>query len=165
MATINRFEELRVWQKARFLADAIFQLTQKGAFGRDYELQNQINRSSGSVMDNIAEGFGRGGRAEFVQFLGYSMGSLCETKSQLYRANDRTYISSDDLTVLYEQADDTSRMIRGLMASVKESPYRGYKFKEDASSYSSPIPWDVDAIKADMNLLTDSWHNNFVPNT
>lgn len=71
MATVQRFEDLRIWQGARALENNIFHLTQQGTFSRDFELKNQISRSSGSVMDNIAEGFGRGSRTEFVQFLGY----------------------------------------------------------------------------------------------
>ncbi|GAB3246065.1 four helix bundle protein [Larkinella harenae] len=92
MATVQRFEDLSVWQKARLLADAIYQLTQNGSFSKDYEPINQINRASGSVMDTIAEGFGRGSRAEFKQFLGFSLGSISEVKSQLYRAADEAIL-------------------------------------------------------------------------
>ena len=80
MAKINRFEELEVWQLARQLANDIYWLTQEGTFSKDYELKNQINRASGSVMDNIAEGFGRANRAEFIVFLGYSLGSGTRSK-------------------------------------------------------------------------------------
>ena len=80
MAKIVRFEELKVWQLARELANTIFWLTQEGGFSKDFELKNQITRASGSIMDNIAEGFGRGNRAEFIVFLGYSTGSATESK-------------------------------------------------------------------------------------
>ena len=72
MATIKRFEDLDVWKKARALCQKVFELMQKDAFSKDYELKNQISRSAGSTMDNISEGFERGGNREFIQFLGYS---------------------------------------------------------------------------------------------
>lgn len=136
MATVNRFEDLSVWQKARALSDQIYGLAQTGTFARDFGLKNQINESSGSVMDNIAEGFGRGGRAEFVQFLGFSMGSLNEVKSQLYRASDRRHIRPDEFNSLYDVADEASRMLRNFMAYLKQSPYKGYKFKEEVVAYN-----------------------------
>ena len=70
MATVTKFEELDIWQLARELANEIFELfnTSKG-FLRDFKLRDQINGSSGSIMDNIAEGFERGGRNEFINFL------------------------------------------------------------------------------------------------
>ncbi len=85
MATIQNFEDLKVWQKARALCNEVFSLTSVGAFSKDFGLKAQINRSSGSMMDNIAEGFGRKGNLEFINFLTYSNGSACECKSQLYR--------------------------------------------------------------------------------
>ncbi len=74
MATIKRFEELEVWQKARLLKNKIFQLMNESKLSKDFELKNQMNKSAGSVMDNIAEGFGRGSRNEFIQFLSISKG-------------------------------------------------------------------------------------------
>ncbi len=91
MATINQFEDLKVWQKSRVLCSEIFSLTLTGNFSKDFGLKDQINRSSGSIMDNISEGFGRKGNLEFINFLG----SACETKSQIYRTFDRNYISAD----------------------------------------------------------------------
>ena len=161
MATVQRFEDLIVWQKARDLSNRIYKLTLDGTFAKDYELRNQINRSSGSVMDNIAEGFGRGSRAEFVQFMGYSMGSLNESKSQLYRAHDRNHIDSVLLAAMYEEADVASRMLRSLMARVKESPYKGYKFKEESIDYgtafeNNPAETIQDMIILDKHLNTDT---------
>ncbi|MEP7251300.1 MAG: four helix bundle protein [Ginsengibacter sp.] len=83
MATIQKFEDLKVWQKARLICNEVFLLTTEGAFSKDFGLKDQINRSSGSIMDNIAEGFGRKGNLEFINFLTYANGSACECKSQL----------------------------------------------------------------------------------
>jgi four helix bundle protein len=88
MATVTKFEELEVWQLARQFAVKIYQITTLENFSKEYKLKDQIKDSSGSVMDNIAEGFGRDSRLEFINFLGYAKGSLNETKSQLYRALD-----------------------------------------------------------------------------
>ena len=96
MATIKQFEDLEIWKLARQLSNKIFILTEKEIFKQDFGIRNQIRNSSGSVMDNIAEGFGRGGNREFVIFLGYSIGSCSETQSQLYRALDRNYIDQTE---------------------------------------------------------------------
>ena len=105
MATIQTFEELEVWQKARAYAKDIYNLTTIKPFAHDFELRNQIRRSSGSIMDNIAEGFERGGRSEFINFLTIAKGSCGETKSQLFRALDRDYITNEQLTHLIDKAD------------------------------------------------------------
>jgi len=94
MATFQRFEDMEVWQKARELCQNIFMITERENFNRDFKLKNQINSSSGSIMDNVAEGFDRGSTAEFIYFLGIAKGSAAEVRSQLYRALDRNYISS-----------------------------------------------------------------------
>jgi four helix bundle protein len=86
MATIKKFEDIEAWQKARVLCQEIYRISREGQFAKDFALRNQICASSGSIMDNIAEGFERGGRKEFIQFLGIAKGSSGEVKSQLYRA-------------------------------------------------------------------------------
>ncbi|WP_338870462.1 four helix bundle protein [Spirosoma sp. SC4-14] len=138
MATIQRFEELTVWQDARMLSGQVYELTQTGAFSKEFELKNQINGSSGSVMDNIAEGFGRGSRAEFKQFLGFSLGSVSEVKPQLYRAYDRKHINEHFCNALYEDADKITKKLISLMIYWGESSYKGVKFmSEDEIEYQT----------------------------
>lgn len=129
MATIKRFEDITAWQKARELAKTIYKITTEGEFAKNFDLKNQINRSAGSIMDNIAEGFGRGERKEFINFLGISKGLLVELKSQLYRALDRKYISEDMFNDLYNQADEVGKMISAFMGYLNKSEVQGEKFK------------------------------------
>ena len=88
MTFIRRFEDIEAWQKGRHLCKKIREVTNIGDFQRDFSLKDQIRRSSGSIMDNIAEGFGRDGNREFIQYLSCSKGSANEVQSQLYRALD-----------------------------------------------------------------------------
>ncbi len=129
MATIKRFEDLDVWKKARELSQEVYKVSTQGKFSRDFELRNQINASSGSAMDNIAEGFDRGGRNEFVNFLSMAKGSCGEVKSQLYRASDREYITGNDFQRIYNLANETGKIINGLIGYLNKSKVSGTKFK------------------------------------
>lgn len=91
---IERFEELIAWQKARVLTREIYEITRIGAFARDFGLSGQIQRAAVSIMSNIAEGFERGGRGEFHQFLSTAKASCAEVRSQLYVAFDVVILKS-----------------------------------------------------------------------
>ena len=130
MATITKFEELEVWQLARELAKEIFEvMTTSENFAKDFKLRDQINGSSGSVMDNIAEGFERGGRNEFINFLTYSKGSAGEVKSQLYRALDRKYITQAQFEGLYQKADLIGKKTGSFINYLNKSEHKGIKYK------------------------------------
>lgn len=129
MASFSRIEEINAWVKARELCSIIYKLTNEDSFCKDYALKNQIDRSSGSVMDNIAEGYERGGKNEFVNFLSIARGSLGEVKSQLYRAYDRNHISKEIFDSTFAMAEETSKIITGLITYLNQSDIRGLKFK------------------------------------
>jgi four helix bundle protein len=130
MATIQRFEDLEIWQLSRTLAKDIFLLAQTAKLAKDFSLKDQMNRSSGSIMDNIAEGYGRGSRLEFIQFLSISTGSADELKSQLYRCLDKEYIGKEKFDDLYEQANAVYKKVNGFIKYLNTSLVKGTKFKE-----------------------------------
>jgi four helix bundle protein len=129
MTTVKRFEDLAIWSSARSLCLMVFKLTSKEYFSRDFSLKDQIRRSSGSVMDNISEGFGRDGNKEFVHFLSIAKASLNEVKSQLYRATDYEYISSEEFDETYKKCDSVAAGISKLMYYLINSNLKGSKFK------------------------------------
>ncbi|MBU3713422.1 MAG: four helix bundle protein [Ferruginibacter sp.] len=129
MASVKRFEELQVWQLSRDLNKIIGELIDKNIFNKNYRIINQIEGSSGSIMDNIAEGFERGTKGEFIQFLGYSKGSCGELRSQLYRAKDRGYINQEQFNELANIAIRISAMIFKLISYLQVSAIQGNRKK------------------------------------
>ena len=125
---IKRFEDLEIWQEARILCKIIFKITSVGPFCSDFRFRDQIKAASGSVMDNIAEGFDRGGNKEFSQFLSFSQGSIGEVRSQSYRAYDFEYIDEEKLNELLEHTDSLSRKTFNLMKHLKHSDIQGFKY-------------------------------------
>jgi four helix bundle protein len=138
MATFKSFEEIECWRKARELAKDVFSLTQQDYFSRDFELKNQINKSCGSVMDNIAEEFERGGNKEFAQFLYIAKGSYGEVRSQLYRAFDRKHIQQVVFDKLYTDCITLSKMIGGLINYLSSSELKGYKYMSEPGELYNP---------------------------
>jgi len=126
---VTRFEDLEIWQLARELCREVFRLTSKKSFCNDYKFRDQMRASSGSVMDNIAEGFSRGGNKEFIQFLSVSNGSCGEVRSQSYRAFGYNYITESDLDDLLERTDKISRKTNSLISHLKKSDITGPKYK------------------------------------
>jgi four helix bundle protein len=131
MATIKHFEDLEIWQLARELALEIFKTySNSSLFLRDYKLKEQINAASGSVMDNIAEGFERSGRKEFINFLSIGKGSCGEVKSQLYRALDRKYITQEQFCLLYGKSELLAQKMGAFINYLNASLHKGTKFKD-----------------------------------
>ena len=129
MSTFNRFEDIVAWQKARVLSDLIYQEASKIIFDKDKRLRLQMYGSSGSIMDNIAEGFGRGGSKEFKQYLWISKGSSAELRSQLYRSIDRKFINEKTFDDLFSKAEEIEKMIKGLINHIEKSDHKGIKYK------------------------------------
>jgi len=119
MSMVERFEELIAWQKARSLTGAIYQVTRQGAFARDFGLAGQLQRAAVPIMANIAEGFERSRPAEFHQFLSTAKASCAEVRSHLYVALDVGYLDDAQARQLLGCAEEVSRVIGGLRASVQ----------------------------------------------
>jgi len=132
MAKIERFEDLISWQKARELNRLIYQVSRNGTFAKDFGLRDQMRRASVSIMTNIAEGFERGGDKEFIQFLSNAKGSCGEVRCQLYAALDENYLSEAEFNQLEERCLEVSRLISGFMTYLRDSEFRGSKFKQPA---------------------------------
>jgi four helix bundle protein len=128
MPTFKSFEEIEVWKLARVFAKAIWMVSNKGSFAKDFRLKDQINGSAGSIMDNIAEGYERDGKKEFIQFLSIAKGSSGESRSQLYLALDRGHISSEEFDKLSKDAHDISKQLSGFMNYLSGSDIKGMKY-------------------------------------
>jgi four helix bundle protein len=115
---VERFEDLVAWQKARILAARIYRLTLKEPIAKDFTFCNQVRGAALSVPSNIAEGFERGGRAEFHQFLSIAKASCAELRNQIYIANDIEYIDEATTSTLLESAREVGRIIGGLRRAV-----------------------------------------------
>ena len=129
MATIKRFEDIEAWKLSRIMCEKLGLIIESGAFKSGYKLVNQIDASSGSIMDNISEGFERGTRAEFIQFLGYSKGSCGEFRSQIYRALDRKYLTKEQFDEFYVMAVRISAMLQKLIEYLQKTEVQGVRKK------------------------------------
>jgi four helix bundle protein len=129
MGTIQKFEDIDAWQKARVLTREVYAVTADGAFAKDFGLRDQIRRAAVSVMSNIAEGFDRGGVREFVQFLFIAKGSAAEVQAQLYVALDANHINEEQFKSLYALAQSTGNMIGGLIRYLAKSEIKGIKYE------------------------------------
>ena len=130
MATVKHFEDLEIWKLSRELCNLVGKIIDEGKFQNNYRIIGQIEGSSGSIMDNIAEGFERGTKGEFIQFLGYSKGSCGELRSQLYRALDRKYISLIQFDELISFCIRISSMIQNFIKYLQESNIDGVRKKK-----------------------------------
>ncbi len=116
---VEKFEDLIAWQKARVLTNKIYMVTRKGALRRDFGMTGQMQRAAVSIMSNIAEGFERGKRGEFHQFLSIAKGSCAELRSLLYVARDSEYLDQADFERMMALAQEVARIIGGLRAAVE----------------------------------------------
>jgi four helix bundle protein len=122
MATVKQFEDLHVWQEARNLVSEVYRVTKLGTFRRDFSLRDQITRAAVSSMSNIAEGFERGSRREFMQFLNVAKGSTGEVRSQLYVALDQKYVDQKTFEKLRSSALAVSRRLAKFIGYLEDYP-------------------------------------------
>ncbi|WCM41146.1 four helix bundle protein [Flavobacterium sp. CBA20B-1] len=129
MATIKRFEDLEIWQEARKLSKEIINIAKHTDLKTHYRFNEQIKAASGSVMDNIAEGFERNGNMEFRQFLSIAKGSAGETRSQIYRLYDNEYINNEKFNFLVSEYEKLSGKINNFIIYLNKNDFKGTKFQ------------------------------------
>ena len=122
MATVKQFEDLQVWQDARVLVKDIYTASKQREFYRDIGLREQIRRAAVSSISNIAKGFERGTRKEFIQFLNIAKGSVGEARSQLYVALDQEYLTQVRFAELKEMTATLSRRIASFISYLEKYP-------------------------------------------
>lgn len=130
MATIKNFEDLEIRQTARKLSKRIFDVTIKEPFSKDFRFRDQIRAAAGSVMDNIAEGFERSSRLEFINFLTIAKGSAGEVRSQLHRAVDQQCLLDVEGDELIEEYKLLSAKISGFVKYLNTTEHKGQKYKD-----------------------------------
>lgn len=138
MATIQRFEDILAWQKAREPTRQIYDATRQGGWNRDFAPRDQIRAAAISVMSKIAEGFGRGGDKEFIQFPAIARGSIAEIQARLHIALDQGSITGKSFRGLYVLADEAARLSAGMMGYLQQSPLCGRKFASRRTSAQPP---------------------------
>ena len=118
MATIERFEDIEAWQRAREITKRVYRVSSNGSFAKDFALVNQIRRAAVSIPSNIAEGQGRLSRGEFKQFLGHARGSVFELESQILIARNLGYLNLEDAAALIERITEIGKLLNGLLKSL-----------------------------------------------
>jgi len=129
VATIQKFEDLEIWKKARLLCERVYPLTFTKPIAEDFRYKDQLRGSVGSIMDNIAEGFERGSQFEFINSLTIAKGEVGEFKSQLYRGLSIQYFSQELFSELYALADELTKMITSFISYLNKTDIKGQKFK------------------------------------
>ena len=134
MATVERFEELDVWKRARELANLIYSFSEIGLFAKDYGMRDQMRRAAVSVMSNIAEGFESRTQSLFIEFLGRAKGSVGELRAQLYLALDRNYLSQDQFNEVIAQAETCSKQLARFMQYLESKP-NARRIRDEGAAY------------------------------
>jgi four helix bundle protein len=123
MAKITRFEDLDCWRASRELAKAAFEISDSGKLKSDWDAKSQVRRAAISVMNNIAEGFSRYRKGEFIRFLDIAQSSAAEVKSMLYLFEDVAYLKNEDLKMLHQKVDKARNLTLGLIAYVEKQQH------------------------------------------
>jgi len=117
---MHNFRGLNVWKDAMEVAKQTYKLTKTFPSSEQYRLVSQINKAAVSIPSNIAEGAGRGGNKEFVQFLCIALGSCFELETQLILANEFGYLKKNDLQVLQTRLIKLEKMINSLITTLRK---------------------------------------------
>jgi four helix bundle protein len=147
MATVQKFEDLICWQKARELTKFVYEISKYRNFDIDRELQDQIRRAAVSVMSNIAKGFDRATKFELINYFYIAKGSCGEVRSQLYIALDSGYIDMSKFQHGIGLCDECSRLIQSFIYKVKSGSKEGLQFKREKTKRQIEAENFLDDIK------------------
>lgn len=115
MGKIERFEDLHCWQEARKLVKEIYLICEDGKLAKGFDTRSQIRRAALSVMNNIAEGFGKHSTKHFIHYLDIAHNSASEVKSILYVLQDLDYLDNTKVSQLQEKSEQVKALILGLI--------------------------------------------------
>ena len=130
MSSVKNFEDLEIWKDARVLCKEVHTLSEKECYRKDFGLRQQMLNSSGSVMDNIAEGFERNGNKELLQFLFIAKGSLGELRSQLIRSFDKTFLNDQELNLFLNEIKLLGSKMWKFISYLRASDLKGIKYSD-----------------------------------
>jgi len=164
MSTIKKIEDLEIWQVARTINNDIFQLIKDKKFIREFALTDQMKRSSGSTMDNIAEGFGRSGRFEFIHFLSIAKASAAELKSQMIRCNDQLLIDNDKSKLILNNINKLNNKITAFIRYLNKSNIKGLKYMERTTNSQSDQTSEANKQQT-KNILSKTTNPNSIVKT
>jgi four helix bundle protein len=120
MTAFGRFEEIEVWKLSMEFCTEVYKITNLDQFSKDFGLKDQIRRSAVSVPSNIAEGYERDGKNQFIYFLNIAKASCGELRTQLSIARNLEYITENEFIDLYEKSSSVSRQIKGFISYLKQ---------------------------------------------
>lgn len=119
---IKSFRDIVAWQKGYAIGLEVYKVTAQFPVEERFALTSQLRRGAVSVASNIAEGYGRGGRADYVRFLKISRGALYELDTQIRFATDLGYLPSTTSESLKSRIDECARILGGLIRSLETGP-------------------------------------------
>jgi four helix bundle protein len=117
--SIRSYRDLVAWQRAFALGVSVHRLTRTFPDHERYGLTSQLRRGGVSIASNIAEGYGRGSRQDYVRFLKIARGALFEVETQLLFSTEFEYVKKDQLETVTQQVNDTARVLSGLISSLE----------------------------------------------
>ena len=121
MSEIRSYRDLIAWQKAMALAKRIYGATRLFPKEEVYGLTQQMRRAAASIASNIAEGYGRGSRRDYVRFLHTARGSLYEVETQVLLAKEMSYLTDKQAASLLEDTGECSKLLYALIKSLREA--------------------------------------------
>jgi four helix bundle protein len=122
MSKVQRFEDLKCWQAARSLVKEVYMVCEEGKLAKDFETRGQFKKAALGSMNNIAEGFGRFSRKDFIRFLDFSQSSTQEVQSMLYVLEDLQYLSLEKIQSIRLKSEETKNLTLGFIKYLRANP-------------------------------------------